>query len=823
LRRINLPALRAELAKPDLDPGRRREGEEILRQLEELYEANPLQGFYPHSKPQRGVPAGADPDPGGVRRQPVRQDDEQGRQSVVSGRRRGLPTRPPEAGPVPGFKSDKVPSPAAFGRIVVPDLTATLEGVLLPAFRKWTPKAQLRGGAFDKAWDKTRRILYFANGSWIQCMTYEMDLDKFGGAAMHFIGYDEPPPKDIRTECLYRLADFGGFEMFAMTPLMGIGWIYRDIFKKREHPDITVIRGSMHDNPTLDTATKDRILARPTTGSARAASSVTSPTSAGWCTTAGSNRNLIDRPGPGVRQDPGRGGRDRPGDAERRVRVGRLRQEQNGFVFHEEYLRTGHHRRLPQGDRPREQALGGTHPVVRDRPVCEEPLTGRWPERAGRAPGSGDPDGAGQNSVQAGRSAGPPAVAVPEAVRVPECRGLRDEAEEYRIDEKKTDESAFAVVKQGDHRCFAPDTMVATEHGVSPIESVRAGVRVWTTAGLRPVLAAGLTAVDAQVYDLELSDGSAVTATGNHPFWVQGKGWTTLDTVRYGDIMLVWPEAKSSPSTASSSAGTQIPSAAATACTSRPESATSNEVSDASTKRFGWRPTAQSHGAGTSTTRTRTPSTTSSTTSTRFHRRVTRLSTGPMRGHSVHVNTLTGSGRWRLNGTAVPRVARGTAAWLVKHSKAASRWNVSAISAVRTSAAWAVASPTGSVPTHVSRRGAARAVSTTSIVSAPSAVRPSELTSTARSQLVLARVVAVRKAGRSAVYNLTVDGEHEFFANGVLVHNCDALRYACMARRWLAATNSESTRPLGHVYGSVPAWDGEIDQTTSSPPLGAMS
>jgi hypothetical protein len=24
------------------------------------------------------------------------------------------------------------------------------------------------------------------------------------------------------------------------------------------------------------------------------------------------------------------------------------------------------------------------------------------------------------------------------------------------------------------------------------------------------------------------------------------------------------------------------------------------------------------------------------------------------------------------------------------------------------------------------------------------------------------------------VYNLTVDGEHEFFANGVLVHNCDA-------------------------------------------------
>lgn len=27
------------------------------------------------------------------------------------------------------------------------------------------------------------------------------------------------------------------------------------------------------------------------------------------------------------------------------------------------------------------------------------------------------------------------------------------------------------------------------------------------------------------------------------------------------------------------------------------------------------------------------------------------------------------------------------------------------------------------------------------------------------------------------VYNLTVDAAHEFFAGGVLVHNCDALRY----------------------------------------------
>jgi hypothetical protein len=30
---------------------------------------------------------------------------------------------------------------------------------------------------------------------------------------------------------------------------------------------------------------------------------------------------------------------------------------------------------------------------------------------------------------------------------------------------------------------------------------------------------------------------------------------------------------------------------------------------------------------------------------------------------------------------------------------------------------------------------------------------------------------------RVPVYNLTVDDAHEYFANGILVHNCDALRY----------------------------------------------
>lgn len=38
-------------------------------------------------------------------------------------------------------------------------------------------------------------------------------------------------------------------------------------------------------------------------------------------------------------------------------------------------------------------------------------------------------------------------------------------------------------------------------------------------------------------------------------------------------------------------------------------------------------------------------------------------------------------------------------------------------------------------------------------------------------------VVSVQKREKAPVYNLTVQDQHEYYANGVLTHNCDATRY----------------------------------------------
>jgi phage terminase large subunit-like protein len=444
------------LDNPAVSEEKKREIRELLRQLGDVYDSNPLQGFYPHSLPQREF---------GEAQTPI--------QAAFAGNRFGkttsmvvkalcqvvdedcLPDRL-KAWRYRRWKKDKVPSPAGCGRVVVPDLTSTLEGVLLPAFRKWTPKSQLKGGSFDKAWDKQKRILSFANGSWIQCMTYEMDLDKFGGSAMHFICYDEPPPKDIRTECLYRLADYGGFEMFAMTPLMGIGWIYREIYKKRERPDITVIRASIHDNPTLDQATKDRILEATDDRERQAREHGTFAHFGGMVYDAGFENNLVDPPDPKFVQtldvvvgiDPGM-------RFAGFIWVG-FDQEQNGFVFHEEYLEQGTTDAYRRAIVRANKRWGVKQPFYVIDPSAKNRTAVDGRNVQGELQDLGIPTAPAQNDVETGVQQVRRRLKFKKLFVSRDCRHLRDEAEEYRLKEigrteETADEDKFAVVKVNDH------------------------------------------------------------------------------------------------------------------------------------------------------------------------------------------------------------------------------------------------------------------------------------------------------------------------------------------------------------------------------------
>lgn len=160
-------------------------------------------------------------------------------------------------------------TPPFHCRVIAPDFTETMEGVIFEKFREWCPRSQFRGGSWGKAFDKVRRRLWFANGSWFSFMTFEQDLDKFGGAALHRVHYDEEPPELIRNESMMRLTDYGGDEIFTMTPLLGMSWMFKQIYQpweKGKSEDTAIVVVDMDDNPWLDEAAKGRVLARYSAG-----------------------------------------------------------------------------------------------------------------------------------------------------------------------------------------------------------------------------------------------------------------------------------------------------------------------------------------------------------------------------------------------------------------------------------------------------------------------------------------------------------------------------------------------------------------------------
>lgn len=154
-------------------------------------------------------------------------------------------------------------------RVITPNLTTTLEGVVLPLFKKWTPKSQLFKGSWDRAYNQRLRKLQFANGSTIDFLTHDMDLDAFSGAALHGVRCDEEPKghkgRQIYEESLMRVLDYGGDFRMTFTPLFGLSWAYHELTRRGEprwDDEVQVVTVDMDDNPHLDEQQKERVLAR---------------------------------------------------------------------------------------------------------------------------------------------------------------------------------------------------------------------------------------------------------------------------------------------------------------------------------------------------------------------------------------------------------------------------------------------------------------------------------------------------------------------------------------------------------------------------------
>lgn len=234
-----------------LTPAARVEVDKALREILEAKEDNPLVGFWPSDKQIELLAMDT----------PI--------MAAFAGNRFGKTSCGVVKDLIDALDEDDIPEhlrkfkkfdPPFKCWILGPTLQDSIETIILPEIKKWVPQHALAGGSWEKAYSVGRRTLTFRNGSTFKFFAYNQDSDQLTGGAVHRIHYDEPPPQKHRNEGLIRLATLDGDELITCTPLHGVSWMEKLIYKRRHEPDITVVKGSGYDNPVMNHKALERII-----------------------------------------------------------------------------------------------------------------------------------------------------------------------------------------------------------------------------------------------------------------------------------------------------------------------------------------------------------------------------------------------------------------------------------------------------------------------------------------------------------------------------------------------------------------------------------
>jgi hypothetical protein len=342
-----------------------------------------------------------------------------------------------------------------------------------------------------------------------------------------------------------------------------------------------------------------------------------------------------------------------------------------------------------------------------------------------------------------------------------------------------TKNASEALVNKNNHLldpCLIAGTLVTARRGQVPIEQVVAGEEVWTRAGWRKVERSWMTDPASTVYRVTFSNGVQVVATENHKFFTASGEFVRLDALKRGTVCVC--ENRISAGNQKSLNGWGLSSIDTPTHPGDQTDCISAEELLVCTASAGYLPT-ENRSLRTvisiiSTTTSRitnlktskprmAASTSESIKQTRGSKVLNGLSTSPASGERPRLGIVVQQER---HGTVKTPVA--------SFVRSATRYALTAATPFKTK--------TRAEETHFVRRNVA-VVSEFQASHAKSSVPACsvEVLSPATTdqlqdtvpQLAWVSVVEVRKCHRvQPVYDLTVEGEHEFFANGILVHNC---------------------------------------------------
>lgn len=325
-----------------------------------------------------------------------------------------------------------------------------------------------------------------------------------------------------------------------------------------------------------------------------------------------------------------------------------------------------------------------------------------------------------------------------------------------------------------DDQCFAAGTLIATPWGDRPIESLKAGDHVITPMGIKRVLVAGMTG------EAETITKYGITATKDHPFLTRKGRFKAFCQVTENECLglTLRQMTEASILIPSSSTASRIGFYRKDVITSASQPRTRGGKARKACTSLSGRNTLgkKSLPAGRFTIRTATRLTTNSATLIVYRAANTvRRSIARLKGFA---ETLTGSGLSRPLGTEVRLDALGTGS---------TRSNPSPSKNATASVAGSPSSQKELTPSIALGNAKSNTVTTTMRGQkngpAWSAEQTSRLSSARTGRELLSR--AVESAGasgefgsRQPVFNLMIEDAHCFYANGLLVHNCDAMTQA---------------------------------------------
>ena len=373
----------------------------------------------------------------------------------------------------------------------------------------------------------------------------------------------------------------------------------------------------------------------------------------------------------------------------------------------------------------------------------------------------------------------------------------RNEVQGYMWDKDKDDPRILLdkpAKDQQDHFCLSGDSLITTSKGNIPIKDIKIGDYVLTRKGYRKVIDWAMTDPNAVVHKI-YTDDSELVCTPNHKIWSVDKNiFIPSDTFRYGDYLL---ELKLWNMMDSYGSDTLILN------TNLTENI-GNAVNVGCIDTFGKKPMEKSQKGVISTTRTETPTITNSQTS----------NVSLLRNISKNIHSLMKDVRclvkecWETvncrrnakNGTHPKKVTNGIENMSENTS---GRKTHSSVNNAEKNLKHRTQVQTDSVPTVANQNGDATQDSMMLNASVNTVEQNSKQTNMIKQPHVHA-VALLKSVGleeKIPVYNITVEGEHEYFANGILVSNCDAIRYSIYTHH-LANVNF-STVPLDMGDGNT--------------------